>query len=138
MKYCVECGYKLEDDAKFCPSCGKKQPFLDEIKSIDDNKDNQSEYNEVVGLNDGSDITTSLMNNKENNNGKASLVLGILSIVFSLLLISSPIGLILGIIGLLVSKNGKYKSLNAIGIIIFLVIAIILLIVNILGYILSL
>lgn len=24
MRYCVHCGEKIADDAKFCPACGKK------------------------------------------------------------------------------------------------------------------
>lgn len=125
MKFCVECGYKLSNDSKFCPKCGKKQPELydEEVSDVKEDK------NEIV-QNDEEKVTLSY-SNEENKGGVASLVLGILSIVFVLLLITSPIGLIFGIIGLLVSKDGKYKTLNAIGIIIFLVEAILILMIAI-------
>ena len=28
MKYCINCGAQLPDEAKFCPNCGSKQPDL--------------------------------------------------------------------------------------------------------------
>ena len=35
MKFCVKCGYKLEDDDAFCPKCGtKSEPLNDEEKII--------------------------------------------------------------------------------------------------------
>lgn len=143
MKFCVECGRKLEDDTKFCPSCGKKQPSLEEDNLFDNNENNiNNNENEDIKEEINEENNDVILNNNtitieeynDENKGKASLVLGILSIIFSLLLVSSPIGLILGIIGLLTFKNGRYKSLNAIGIIIFLVEAIILLIGLIIYY----
>ena len=32
MKYCVECGHEIQDDAKFCPACGKQQYGNQSIK----------------------------------------------------------------------------------------------------------
>ena len=32
MKFCVECGEKLEEGVNYCTSCGYKQPDLGEIK----------------------------------------------------------------------------------------------------------
>ncbi len=107
MKYCVFCGKKINDDNLFCPYCGNKQPELKEI----------SEQNEVIS--------------EKKKESKTSLVLGILSIIFTLSLGLSFIGAILGMIGLLKSKNGEYKTLNAIGIIVFIVEALIGLIITI-------
>ena len=32
MKYCTQCGTQVEDDAKFCPSCGHR--FADQPESV--------------------------------------------------------------------------------------------------------
>lgn len=43
MKFCTNCGYKMTDDANFCPKCGTKQNSLEPEKtspSIDESKGN--------------------------------------------------------------------------------------------------
>ncbi len=37
MKYCNNCENQLDDDVRFCPVCGNKQPIHDEINSVEEN-----------------------------------------------------------------------------------------------------
>lgn len=34
MKYCISCGFRLEDDASFCRNCGAKQAEVNKIEDI--------------------------------------------------------------------------------------------------------
>lgn len=107
--YCNKCGTRLYGDESFCTGCGNK--IGDEIKSI---------------------------NNKEIKDGKktASIVLGILSLVGSLLFIFAPLSFILAVIGLILGivatkkvKNVSGIVLNSIGIFLSLIMSIFIILV---------
>ncbi len=88
MKYCSYCGAPIEDDAKFCPSCGAR-----------------CEETDVY------DSSSSKPAKKSSDNCK---VFGILSVVFGAL--GGWLGLVFGIIGLCKDKEKKYTKLYVIGI----------------------
>lgn len=101
MKYCSHCGAQVDDDAVICPKCGCQVGALAEAKPQ----------------------TTAPVQTES----KAPQVLGILSIVFGAL--GGWLGLICGIIGLAIDKEKKYKTLNVIGICLFVVWVIIYIII---------
>ena len=101
--YCINCGNKIDGNDRYCIRCGNSL-------NIDYNK------NENIV-------------NKKSYSGKkiASIILGILSIGFSMLVIFAPIGLVLSIIGLILSfivikneKNVIGMVLNIVGLLISL------------------
>lgn len=84
MKYCSYCGAPIEDDAKFCPSCGARCEGTDVY-----------------------DSSSSKPTEKSSDNCK---VFGILSVVFGAL--GGWLGLVFGIIGLCKDKEKKiHKTL---------------------------
>ena len=42
MKFCTNCGYKMADDANFCPKCGTKQSFLEREEPMDNIEDSEN------------------------------------------------------------------------------------------------
>lgn len=89
--YCQRCGTKLNDSDQFCPHCGL--PIDHEEAEQGYQRDNAP-----IEVND-----------------KPARVLGILSIVFSLLSVGY-LGIILGIVGVCLSQEKKSRVLNLIGI----------------------
>lgn len=63
MKYCAQCGTKLDDDAVFCPDCGARQPGMKDVAPI------------------AASIPKESKNNKGNGKGIAILV-----IIFALII----------------------------------------------------
>ena len=96
MKYCEECGQKLSKNEKFCPQCGKKQS---EEAVVVNKTVKKEEEKKVKSSADGL--------------GTASMVIGIISLIFSFIftIFLFPIylvGLILGIVSK--AKHGKRIS----------------------------
>ncbi len=91
--YCNNCGKKLNGSEKYCPECGKKQE-IEVIPTI---------YN-----------TTRV---STENYRSASIALGIIALVGSLLVVFSPIALILSIIGLVLAIKSHKNNDNVPGLI---------------------
>ena len=110
MKYCENCGAKIEKEGLYCPKCGKKVQ-MKEVK----------EKEQVENS-----------NNKKESLGTASMVIGIISLVLSFIinvaiLPLAIVGLILGIVNK--AKKGKQISgiiLNSIAIVVAILIAVVL------------
>lgn len=49
MKYCKNCGEKLDDDAKFCPKCGEKVGELKQTVQTTQNTQNNSSSQDSLG-----------------------------------------------------------------------------------------
>lgn len=104
MKYCPKCGEENNNEAKFCKSCGKS---LDEVI-------NQANNNQI--------------NNNKESLGTASIVLGIIALIFALFCFTlfpifltiplSLVGLILGIVNK-VKKGKKFAGIILNGVAIF-------------------
>ena len=86
--YCSNCGTKNKDN-KFCVNCGNK---LDLVIENNVNKDNNGMKN-------------------------ASIILGVLGIISSMMIVFSPIGLILSIVGLILAICATKKIKNVLGIV---------------------
>lgn len=112
--YCTNCGKKQEDNNKFCTSCGNNF---------------QNNINE----------STPIVTNKSNNE-TSSIILGILSIVFSAaFIIAIPLGIISIVSGNNAKKEGNKNTggiLGAIGLILsgFFIIMITLVVISIVNY----
>lgn len=95
--YCINCGNKICDNDKYCTRCGNELNIKD-IKNKDDIDSNWYSSNKI-----------------------ASIILGTLSIGFSIFIIFAPIGLVFSIIGLIlcfvIIKNEK----NVLGIVLNLI-----------------
>ena len=103
MKYCTKCGSQMNDGDLYCPKCGAKvdsNPFDSTFGPFYQNPT-------PTGKSDPSNPPAGI-----------SKVLGILSIVFSIL--GGILGLIFGIICIVTDKEGKDKKYGYIGIGIFL------------------
>ena len=107
--YCTNCGNKLNNNDKFCVNCGEKRTIVENININNNNV------------------------NKNNNSGLkiASIILGSVSIIGSILFIFAPfclilsiIGLILGICALRKEKNVSGILLNSIGFVLSIIITI--------------
>ena len=91
MKYCENCGTKIEKDGLYCPKCGKK----DKTKEVKEQKQIENNDNKKEGL------------------GTASMIIGIISLVLSfiiniIILPLALVGLILGVVNK--AQNGKKIS----------------------------
>lgn len=81
-KYCVNCGAELDEDVKFCPKCGAKQPENtkkgDDTKKSSDSKDIDELKNNItssIGNVSDSNAETSFgdnSDNKESDRGPAN------------------------------------------------------------------
>ena len=92
--YCTNCGNKLNNNDNFCNNCGEKRIEL-----------------ENVNVNNG------VVKNNNNNGMKiASIILGSISIVGSLMFIFAPFCFILSIIGLILGICSLKKGKNVPGI----------------------
>lgn len=49
MKYCKNCGEKLDDDAKFCPKCGEKIKATKQEVQTTENTENTSANPDTLG-----------------------------------------------------------------------------------------
>ena len=50
MRYCEECGARLEDDARYCEECGAEQePFVEVETSVTTNEDSEYGFCEECG-----------------------------------------------------------------------------------------
>lgn len=87
--YCVNCGNKLENNAKFCTNCGTGVN-KEELKVEEVNNNIQS----------------------DSSSGTASLVLGIISLILFCIPI---IGLVLGIISMVLGGNSKKGNNKSVG-----------------------
>lgn len=85
--YCINCGNKLNENDKFCTSCGKK---------IDNSVNNMGTSN---GLR------------------TASIVLGVLSIIASVTVIFLSYGFIMSIVGFILAIVALKKGKNTLGIV---------------------
>ena len=107
--YCINCGNNIDNKDKFCTGCGI---------NIEDNLKNRNE-------------------NKNDSGPKiASIILGSISILFALMFIFAPFGLILSIIGLILGlcalRNGNNIIgilLSSIGLILSLIVTIIMVLI---------
>ena len=95
--YCVNCGNRIDSNDKYCTRCGN-------MLNIDNSKNRDC-----------------VDRNGYSSNKIASIILGTLSIGFSMFIIFAPIGLVFSIIGLIlcfvIIKNEK----NVIGIVLNLI-----------------
>ena len=95
--YCVNCGNRIDSNDKYCTRCGN-------MLNIDNSKNRDC-----------------VDRNGYSGNKIASIILGTLSIRFSMFIIFAPIGLVFSIIGLIlcfvIIKNEK----NVIGILLNLI-----------------
>ncbi len=109
MRFCEECGQKLLKNDKFCPKCGKKQTEEKVVVNAPKNTEVKKTKSSADGL------------------GTASMVLGIISLIFSFIftIFLFPvylIGLILGIVSK--ANHGKRISgiiLNSLAIVISII-----------------
>ncbi len=130
--YCSKCGAQIEPHSNFCPKCGEPIPNNDFQNTDENNTNDGFQNNQSVtfaptetpadNLNtfdnpQQNQYTTVYTNNKKQSNtsGVASLILGIVSLLTSLLcLISVPTG----IAGLILGIKSKAKSaMSKIGIV---------------------
>ena len=104
MKFCEDCGNKIEKNEKFCSKCGKKQTASKTKKEeqVKEEKNDQVKSEEVKQV----------VNNVPSKDSPAGLILGVIAIVLALTMFFSPIALILAIIGLVLSLKIKVKSGN--------------------------
>lgn len=98
--YCTNCGNKC-NGGNFCTRCGNK---LEELK-VDNTTMNKGVNNKVVVKEENSGLKT------------ASIVLGILGIVGSLMIVFFPVSFILSLIGLILGIVATKKVKNVVGII---------------------
>ena len=96
--YCINCGNKIDSNDSYCTKCGNKLN-IDNSKNIDSSVDNKSYSGKKI----------------------ASIILGVLSIGFSMLIIFAPISLILSVIGLILSFVVIKNEKNVIGIVLNLI-----------------
>ena len=104
--YCVKCGKEVKDGTKFCTNCGTEIEAKKEKK--EEKKDEKLTYSQNKSIETTSNPEPVAAKPAEGGDGKgtASLVLGIVSIVFlfGIGFITSIVGLILGICS---KKSGK-------------------------------
>lgn len=62
MKFCTNCGFKMNDDVKYCPKCGTEQP----MQSFADNKSNDGKFSS--GSEFDKDMSQSQSNNQQSWN----------------------------------------------------------------------
>ena len=110
--YCTNCGNKLNNNDNFCNNCGEKRIELENIN-----------------------VNSNVVNKNNSSNGMktASIILGSISIVGSLMFIFAPfcfilsiIGLILGICALKKGKNVPGILLNSIGFVLSIIMSVII------------
>ncbi len=103
--YCVKCGKEVKDGTKFCTNCGTE---IEAKKEKKEEKDEKLTYSQNKSIETTSNPNPTEAKPAEAGDGKAtaSLVLGIISIVFAcgIGFITSIVGLILGIAS---KKSGK-------------------------------
>ncbi len=92
--YCANCGKELSEKEQFCPSCGEKVN-KDVISAFDYPSNNEKKPEKV-----------------KSRYYVATLVLGILSVIFSLLnylgvIFVHMVGIVLGIIAISLASNDK-------------------------------
>lgn len=92
MKYCMNCGFKLPEEANNCPNCGKE--VTNTINNNDINVINSNSKNEIK---------------QTNSYSIAGFIISIIS-MFCCCGLISWLSLILSIIGLSKSKNEEYKE----------------------------
>lgn len=92
--YCTNCGNKLNNNDNFCNNCGEKRV---ELENVNVNNNNVN-------------------NNNSNGMKIASIILGSISIVGSLMFIFAPFCFILSIIGLILGICALKKGKNVSGI----------------------
>lgn len=110
MPFCPKCGKEVKEDSAFCSNCGNP------LSNGQDNLDSNSEHAEYVEF--------SNYQEKESSLCKVSMILGIISIVFSTICcccfpvsaITGPIAIILAIIYLVKYPN-KSKSQAIVGLV---------------------
>lgn len=86
MRYCVHCGEKIADDAKFCPACGKKV-------EDDETVANQANTNPNPEQNINNNYNNGFVNGFNNsNNIQPSSDLDVLALITKVLLILCCIG----------------------------------------------
>ena len=110
--YCTKCGNKLNNNDNFCNNCGEKRVELENV-NVNNNNVNK--------------------NNSSNGMKIASIILGSISIVGSLMFIFAPFCFILSIIGLILGicalKKGKNVSgilLSSIGFVLSIIMSVII------------
>lgn len=95
MVFCSECGKKINKGENFCTSCGAK------VENVNVKNDNVKKENVVV---------------QKSGLRTASIVLGIIGIVFSLMVVLSPIAFILSVVGLILGICAVKRVRNVAGI----------------------
>ena len=93
--YCTKCANKLNNNDNFCNNCGEKRIELENIN-----------------------VNSNVVNKNNSSNGMktASIILGSISIVGSLMFIFAPFCFILSIIGLILGICALKKGKNVSGI----------------------
>lgn len=103
--YCNKCGSNLSEQDKFCNNCGNR---------VEQMPENIVQFNNTTSNNLNNDNVNTTNNNQVSNNDKfglASLIIGIVAIIFVLL--GKSFGFLLGIVGLIlgiISKNKDKKK----------------------------
>ena len=127
MKYCTNCGAKLEDDYKVCPYCGQRvereaevtpesvaseTPYVEDTRryeTVEPSRDDIDNY--FNGVND-----SPKPEQHYNHNAKdTSPVFAILALVFGIL--GGWLGIVFGAIGLSKYKSGPYRNMCIVGIV---------------------
>lgn len=104
--YCSQCGAEHPDTAKFCTNCGHPLKQTSEKKTEEPKQEPSEMYMDFSTVIDPMDEAREAQEAREKNNlAGATLTLGILGMIFSLLCLG-PIGFILSIIAK--SKAGRY------------------------------
>lgn len=110
MKYCTKCGTPIDQGENFCTQCGAPVQRREEVDEREKSFYGRSAYSETNQEN------PFVYDSSENSNGAAvaSLVLGILSLVFSLGIIAVPLaGLLSGVcavVGIILGASGRKKQ----------------------------
>lgn len=92
MKYCPNCGSELSENSQFCPSCGKNL------------REENLQSNHIQSE---STRSTNMESKQKTNNALPFIIIGWISVGFSLIFIPILFGALSVIMGFLVKKRGK-------------------------------
>ena len=146
MKYCTNCGAKLEDDYKVCPNCGQKveasapvtpESVAAETPFFDDDATSYGFFEDEPAKDDMdnfyNDINREVRPQPQHYNHKVvetSPVFAILALVFGILGVVVP-GFVFSIIGLKKYTSGPHRNMCIAGLVLSIVWTIIIIILYI-------